>query len=421
MKRLSEDQIKQGVLHADQDVRSACLHYFADCYSRNPTVMPVVVEALERFGRTQAFHHAHPLADLAQTEETIRWVIGELTDRPRRNAEERRYLDILSRLLCHADPQLLQPHGQEILGSSGFSRDLGQRFADQLNLLSRDAAALWRDLEAICEEGKDKVYTKDVRYGEAEQIVEALARDGDRHANRMMAFLGEKVENVENSPLKWLEPLMVRLAGELRHEPAVPLIVAKLHEDAELLSEECLTALVKIGTDGAVRAVRDAYPTAGSHFQLYASGVLGRVHTDLAVQACIGLLEKEPDLELQNWLAQALVDHFSYQGNEVARQVLLDDPDLFDLQRALVPACTLMGQNFPELDGWRKEAEEKMRPKPIGRGVSVIAPQQASAPALVRPRTPPVVADKKVGRNGPCPCGSGKKFKKCCLNKQSLF
>ncbi len=24
---------------------------------------------------------------------------------------------------------------------------------------------------------------------------------------------------------------------------------------------------------------------------------------------------------------------------------------------------------------------------------------------------------KKVGRNDPCPCGSGKKFKKCCENK----
>ena len=24
---------------------------------------------------------------------------------------------------------------------------------------------------------------------------------------------------------------------------------------------------------------------------------------------------------------------------------------------------------------------------------------------------------KKIGRNEPCPCGSGKKYKKCCLNK----
>ncbi len=26
----------------------------------------------------------------------------------------------------------------------------------------------------------------------------------------------------------------------------------------------------------------------------------------------------------------------------------------------------------------------------------------------------PVAAEKKVGRNEPCPCGSGKKYKKCC-------
>ena len=29
----------------------------------------------------------------------------------------------------------------------------------------------------------------------------------------------------------------------------------------------------------------------------------------------------------------------------------------------------------------------------------------------------PMVGDKKVGRNEPCPCGSGKKYKKCCINK----
>lgn len=28
-----------------------------------------------------------------------------------------------------------------------------------------------------------------------------------------------------------------------------------------------------------------------------------------------------------------------------------------------------------------------------------------------------VVNEKKIGRNEPCPCGSGKKYKKCCLNK----
>ena len=27
---------------------------------------------------------------------------------------------------------------------------------------------------------------------------------------------------------------------------------------------------------------------------------------------------------------------------------------------------------------------------------------------------------KKVGKNAPCPCGSGKKYKKCCLKKDTL-
>ena len=29
-----------------------------------------------------------------------------------------------------------------------------------------------------------------------------------------------------------------------------------------------------------------------------------------------------------------------------------------------------------------------------------------------------VIVGKKVGRNDPCPCGSGKKYKHCCMNKQ---
>jgi preprotein translocase subunit SecA len=39
----------------------------------------------------------------------------------------------------------------------------------------------------------------------------------------------------------------------------------------------------------------------------------------------------------------------------------------------------------------------------------------AARPASrVEPRT---AAGEKVGRNDPCPCGSGKKYKKCCLLK----
>jgi SEC-C motif-containing protein len=33
---------------------------------------------------------------------------------------------------------------------------------------------------------------------------------------------------------------------------------------------------------------------------------------------------------------------------------------------------------------------------------------------VVNPKQPPRQVGPKTGRNDPCPCGSGKKFKKCC-------
>jgi|TARA_B110000908_G_scaffold125246_1_gene146832 preprotein translocase subunit SecA len=41
-----------------------------------------------------------------------------------------------------------------------------------------------------------------------------------------------------------------------------------------------------------------------------------------------------------------------------------------------------------------------------------IQPGQAQAPARPKP-VAPIRSDKKVQPNSPCPCGSGKKFKKC--------
>jgi hypothetical protein len=353
--RLTEDQVRQGLLHADKEVRSACLRYFSDGHSRNETVMPVAIEALERFGRNEAFHHVSSLAELAQTEDTIRWALNELQTRRPGTEKEMRYLDALSRLFCHVDPQALLPLEKTILSAPGFDREYADTLTQRLKLLSWDDEALWRELEAICAEALGKEYVSETRYHEGEPIVERLARDGDRHAGQMMALLQTRIDDYENDPLTWLVPLMVRMAGEMRHAPAIPSIVAWQHEDHELLSEECQTALAKIGTDGVVQALWDAYPTAEWHFHLYAIEPLGRVHTDLAVAACTALIDKEEDPELREWLAMSLVGHFSSEGNALALKMIRDDLGLDGLKDALVPACLLMGQDVPELEQWRKD------------------------------------------------------------------
>ena len=49
-------------------------------------------------------------------------------------------------------------------------------------------------------------------------------------------------------------------------------------------------------------------------------------------------------------------------------------------------------------------------------GASMVEGSNApSIPAHNLPKNRPVIAGQKIGRNNPCPCGSGKKYKKCCL------
>lgn len=45
----------------------------------------------------------------------------------------------------------------------------------------------------------------------------------------------------------------------------------------------------------------------------------------------------------------------------------------------------------------------------LGRSIYTVYAQQAQQP---------LVKANKIGRNDPCPCGSGKKYKKCCLHKE---
>ena len=45
---------------------------------------------------------------------------------------------------------------------------------------------------------------------------------------------------------------------------------------------------------------------------------------------------------------------------------------------------------------------------------NIVGAEQMPTFRFTKPR--PVVKDHKIGRNDPCPCGSGLKYKKCCLS-----
>ena len=431
--RLSENRIKEAILDTDLEIRQRATRFFAKSSSSDTSVMPLVIKAVETFGREDAYHLIGQSRDLPQTEDTIDWIIDELNNEQSNQYEN--YIYNLSMVLVDADCAFLLPKESAILDSQHFLGELRASFSERLQMLSWDEATCWHELEAFCEEGKDKRYTNEINLGYANRIVEALARYGDDCEEKVHALLRQKVEDFNHNPMKWMEPLVVRLAGEAHLDSTVPLLVTKLVEDGgDLLNEECATALSRIGTPVILEAVSEVYPKSPHHFRLYATGPLEYIHSDLAVEKCLYLLRQEKEIDIRVNLAYALLSHFAQEGVEEARKLLLGrelDFESRGLRNYLVETCTIMGERFPEYDEWRtaektEKEEHRKRAKelendPAGlmlyaleklAGKTSAAELKQESPVSRQPHLiPPATTESKqrVGRNEPCPCGSGKK------------
>jgi len=352
--RLPEDAIKKGILHPEQLVRDAAARYFAaSSLNADPTVMPLVVQAIQAYGWEDAFEYYSSFADLAQTEDTFLWCMDELqkVGRPRPEPEGNHCLR-LSSVIARADVGLLLRHKAQVMELSGLFEELREVVEERLHLLTLDTATCWRELEDFCEAGKDKRYSSEVKYTHACRLVESLGRD-ERCADRVLALLAQKIEDFTHHPMKWLEPVAVRLAGELRLEAAVPLIVAKFHEDADILADEAIRALSRIGGTAVVEAIAKDWPTAPWHFRLYATSALGKLRSDLVVVRCAEFYGQEMDSQIKEDLLHAILSNVSSEGVEPARQWCLRGN--LELRRDLLAVATLTGLSFPELPQWLAE------------------------------------------------------------------
>ena len=452
--RLPEEKVKQAILDRDAEVRERAVRYFSASFSEDATLVPLVIEAVERYGREGAYHLVGACTRLIHTDESISWVVDELD---REDADQyENYAFNLTRVLCHADPALLIHRDSQILEARHFLAGLRDEFLQRLEMLSWDETTCWSELENVCEDGKDKQYVNDVDMGYASRILEALARTGDPQCEeRIRSVLSQEIVDFENNPMVWMEPLMVELPGLLHLKEMVPLIIHKLHEDADFLNGRCVEALVRIGGDDAVSAISEHFPAADERFKNYATAIIEDIHSDFAAETCVRLLAQEEHKFVKRELAHAALSQFAFEAVEPARQVVLSqrlDGELRHLRNQLVLTCKIMGKRFPEYERWQADEEEereeherqlqevsddpnRMLLWALQKAKDYVARDEdeeeetAEKPRQVRIRPRgPLDADVdlvdsdslsgRVGRNNPCPCGSGKKYKKCCMKKK---
>jgi uncharacterized protein len=96
----------------------------------------------------------------------------------------------------------------------------------------------------------------------------------------------------------------------------------------------------------------------------------------------------------------------SYDNFETHLERAIQNPT--EPGRAWDGEFTLFGDTIEELSTWCCFSEEYKVERERQRN--------APPPPLFPPREPITNPLRGVGRNDPCPCGSGKKYKKCCLH-----
>ncbi len=116
------------------------------------------------------------------------------------------------------------------------------------------------------------------------------------------------------------------------------------------------------------------------------------------VVACCDLYPEELVHDIERAYEDGLVDPFDIRMESVLDALAVGEEEI--VQRSKQRRGGLIEDTVAEMRRWACFKEDTEAP-------TNLFPTMAKQP---------VVKGKKIGRNDPCPCGSGKKYKKCCLH-----
>jgi len=207
------------------------------------------------------------------------------------------------------------------------------------------------------------------------------------------------------------------LEEHLRDEFLLDLPIRKMLDEDHALNEEGLRKLI---IDEMERASKEKEEKIGADvFRHFEKSVMLQVLDNswkehLAAMDQLrqgihfrGYAQKDPKQEYKREsfeMFASLLDHIKYEVISILAKVQVnqeEDVEIIDEQR----------QATPELHYEHAEANPVLDPEQ--QAAAAFAPEPSDETEQ-RPEQQPFVRDgRKVGRNEPCPCGSGKKYKQC--------
>jgi hypothetical protein len=458
--RLPEQEIIAGLQHPSLFVREYVAEYLADCNRTQADVTRLLIAAIEQFGWSEVLQFPHRVASFEVDESSLPWLFAQM-ERRDEGAPTENLRWHLAGMLAHAPIAIARPHLSDILAIEAMHRTRtnfqeNRTNAELLELrnnlwdLSEDEC--WRRLEEHCHDVADVETFEDADIPLAAALIEQIARAEGRARDRALKEL-ERADPFDDQENPWLPGLMINLAGRLRLEAAAPLIYRQFARDWDWYNEEIMQALKKIGGPAVTALVADNYVGSQEHVRIYSWGILEDVHHDRSVDDILRILPHENDEENRGQLGVALASHFDERGVEPALEIYREDPD--DPERSTVigrlyaHAC-LANLDRPEKEQWLEWLERDWESlkgtysQLDGLAEALLRRERndwsdedwsdddefatAALGSLMtqhdeiesyRPMQPIVRETTRVGRNERCPCGSGKKYKNCCLRRDA--
>lgn len=234
-----------------------------------------------------------------------------------------------------------------------------------------------------------------------------MAQMRDTRAWRPLCILGADGTRLEEilteSVLDDLSAILVRVYdGD--PAPLRRLIEAEVADqyvrDAAFDALAWLTATGQLDRDETARTLRELFTTLRPEHAIWVWSGWQEAITHLGLEELVPLVEEA--------LARGLLDPealkiTNFPADLRAAREAADPTSVFDPR---VRELARLDDLVEHMSGWLSlEPKQPTRPQPLPEP----RPRTSGRPVPDRFRN--------VGRNDPCPCGSGKKFKKCCLGK----
>ncbi|MFD1040013.1 SEC-C metal-binding domain-containing protein [Virgibacillus byunsanensis] len=313
------------------------------------------------------------------------------------NKTSRDYKTALT-LVMNSPIPFLQQYKEHIIPC--FNNKQRNLFHDLLNLASLSTSELFDELKNYADQIGTRYDNKSFQV--AGKIIELLSsrNDWDR---KMVVRVLEQEEQEDFVSIYGI--FFVMLAGETRMQQMTPTLVKLLFNDLDqdVLVEEVIQSLVKIGGDEVVDSLMPY--VNDEETGPFALDVVKQIKSPYAEEMLLQLVEEVAVEPVRTLIADALCMQLSTKAIPIIEKIIDGEYAgwYVDLPESLYCNCMINEIDHPKLQEWKNEITEmgwNDGDFELFQGIGEV--------------TEPIRNEQKVGRNEPCPCGSGKKFKKCC-------